>query len=417
MKNILATLLLLTAHSLVYSQRAFNQSFEQADHTEGWDLSYKNGGAAGYLVQLDSNTAYDGRFSLSIAPDPAAKDRKFGACLTVITADFKGKNITLKAFLKTENIPDDGMAGLWMRIDGEGRMLEFDNMQNRPVRGTTDWTEYTISLPLPEASEKILIGGLMTGTGKMWVDDFRLFVDDKPLAEATDKKITTYAAQLDTAFNSGSGISIGSRTPDCISDLVLLGKVWGFLKYYHPKIAAGALNWDNELFRFLPDYLETDSDEQRDELLSSWIESLGELQACPECLEMPQNDIHLMPDLAWLDDADLSAKLRTKLHYVLQHRNQGKHYYIALEEGVGNPNFKNEHAYKQFTYPDDGYRLLAVYRYWNIIQYFFPYRDVIGEDWHGVMAEFILKFLEAKDALSYKLAARALIGRVNDTHA
>jgi hypothetical protein len=115
------------------------------------------------------------------------KVRRFGACFTIVPADFQGKNITLKAFLKTENIPDDGMAGLWMRIDGEGRMLEFDNMQNRPVKGTTGWTEYTISLPLPEASEKIFIGGLMTGTGKMWVDDFRLFVDDKPLTGPKDK--------------------------------------------------------------------------------------------------------------------------------------------------------------------------------------------------------------------------------------
>ena len=417
MKNIFSAVLLLATYNLSFSQRTFNHSFEQPGHTLGWDLSFKNGGAAGYLIQLDSSTAHDGRFSLSIEPDPAVKDRKFGACFTIIPADFQGKNITLKACLKTEHVSEDGMAGLWMRIDGEGRMLEFDNMQNRPVKGSTGWAEYTISLPLPEEAEKINIGGLMTGSGKMWVDDFRLFVDDQPLAAAKDKKMTRFAAQLDTAFDSGSGIALRELAPDRVADLALLGKVWGFLKYYHPKIAAGELNWDYELFRFLPGYLKTGNEKQRDELLAGWIESLGELPECRSCREKPENDAHLSPDLAWLDDAKLNEQLRTKLRYVLERRNQEKHYYLSFVENIGNPVFKNENSYKQFTYPDDGFRLLALYRYWNIIQYFFPYRDVIGEDWHGVMPVFIPKFLEARDALSYKLAARELIGRVNDTHA
>lgn len=418
MKNFLPVLLLLANCSLAFSQRTFNQSFEHPDYTKGWDLSFKNGGAAGYLIQLDSNTARDGRFSLCIEPDPVAKNRQFGACFTVVPADFQGKNITLKAFLKTENVAADGMAGLWMRIDGDGKMLQFDNMQDRPVKGSTDWKEYVVSLPLPDEAEKINIGGLMTGTGKMWVDDFRLYVDDQPLAAAKDKKMTVYAAQLDTAFDNGSGITIGTLTPGRVADLALLGKVWGFLKYYHPKIAVGELNWDYELFRFLPGYLKTANEKQRDELLGAWIESLGELPECKSCLEKSGNEIHLSPDVAWLDDPKLGESLRKKLRYVLERRNQQeKHYYLSFAENIGNPIFKNEKPYKQFTYPDEGFRLLAVYRYWNIIQYFFPYRDVIGEDWYGVMKEYIPRFLEAKDALSYKLVAREFIGRVHDTHA
>lgn len=416
MKNIFATLLFLANISLVFSQRTFNHSFEGADHTKGWDLNFSIGGAAGYLTKLDSTTAHDGRFSLSIEPDTALKVRQFGACFTAIPADFEGKSFTLKAFLKTENISDDGMAGLWMRIDGEDGMLKFDNMNDRPVKGTTDWTEYTITLWTDEAAT-INIGGLMAGTGKMWLDDFRLYVDGNPLEKAKDKKVSKYAAALDTAFGQGSGITIGDLTPSRVADLTLLGKVWGFLKYYHPKIAAGELNWDNELFRFLPKYLKVNDNKQRDELLADWIESLGELPECKKCPMKPEGEYHIAPDLAWLDDPKLSKKLREKLRYVLERRNQKKHYYLAFHEGVGNPNFKNEKAYKQFTYPDDGFRLLAVYRFWNIIQYFFPYRDVIGEDWNGVMPVFIPKILEAKDALSYKLATRELIGRVNDTHA
>jgi hypothetical protein len=37
-----------------------------------------------------------------------------------------------------------------------------------------------------------------------------------------------------------------------IDNLVLLGKVWGSLKYYHPSITSGDRHWDFDLFRVLP---------------------------------------------------------------------------------------------------------------------------------------------------------------------
>jgi hypothetical protein len=66
-------------------------------------------------------------------------------------------------------------------------------------------------------------------------------------------------------------------TPAKIEDLAILGKVWGFLKYYHPAIAKGDYNWDYELFRILPEVLQCKSDKERNEILSKWILSLGEV--------------------------------------------------------------------------------------------------------------------------------------------
>jgi hypothetical protein len=62
-------------------------------------------------------------------------------------------------------------------------------------------------------------------------------------------------------------------------------------------------------------------------------------------------------------------------------------------------------------------RLLALFRFWNMIQYWFPYRDVIGEPWDGVLREFIPRLAAAQDRDAYALALATLIARVNDTHA
>lgn len=233
----------------------------------------------------------------------------------------------------------------------------------------------------------------------------------QPLSQDLTDEVDT------TSFFEGSKVIINNPTPARIADLALLGKVWGFLKYYHPAVAAGRFNWDFELFRFLPKYLEANDNRGRDKLLEGWIESLGDLPYCRACKKKTEAGYRLAPDLAWLDDAELSSSLREKLHYVLDRRNQGGSYYIEMFEKIGNPKFKHERPYIQFSYPDEGYRLLAIYRYWNIIQYFFPYRDMIGEDWCKVLEALIPKFLEATDALSYKLAVLELASRINDTHA
>ncbi len=69
------------------------------------------------------------------------------------------------------------------------------------------------------------------------------------------------------------------------------------------------------------------------------------------------------------------------------------------------------------SYPDAGYRLLSLFRYWNIIQYFYPYKYIIGEDWNKILPEFIPKFVSARNATEYSLACLEIIARIHDTHA
>lgn len=383
----------------------------------GWDIGFRSGGANGYLLQIDSTEAHNGQYALSMEADPDAKSRTFGACSTVIPATFQGETIELTAYIKTDNIAAEGFANLWMRIDGESGSLAFDNMNDRNVTGTNDWKAYTITLPLDDDAQKIFVGGLIGGdTGKAWFDNFKVLVDGKPIAEAAPKQVKVYQASLDTAFSDGSGIEITSLDELQTANLIFLGKFWGFLKYYHPDIAAGNWNWDNELFRMLPNYLKAKNKIERDLMLLQLLKKLPEIPRCQTCGDLYEDARHY-PDLEWIDSEEMDSRLQNQLGFIRDNRNQDKHYYIKLHANVGNPIFQHENAYPQFDYPDAGYRLLALYRYWNIIHYFFPYKYVIGENWNSVLAAYVPRFIEAKDALEYRLVVLELIGRIHDTHA
>jgi C-terminal processing protease CtpA/Prc len=221
-----------------------------------------------------------------------------------------------------------------------------------------------------------------------------------------------------TAFLNGSGVVLTEVQPYQVENLALLGKVWGFLKYYHPYIASGNVNWDYALFRLLPSYLAVTNKDQRNTLLLQWINQLGKPAVCKDCSDAILSKATLLPDLEWINDKQqLNDSLVAVLQYIKQNRHQGRQFYMDLHPGVENPNITNEAAYRQFVYPDAGYRLLTLFRYWNIIQYWFPNRHLIDEDWKETLTLFIPKMIAASNTTEYLVVTQQLIGRVQDTHA
>lgn len=383
----------------------------------GWSGQFNEEQKKGYPVKLDSVVKQNGRYSLSI--EKGTGDGGFGVTNLLVNPVFSGKKIRLTGYIKTENIAD-GYAGMWMRVDGSAGMLAFDNMQSRGIKGTTDWKQYSIELDYKEEEAvNIYVGGLMTGGGKMWIDNLELTVDGQPLAKAPLKKIVLSKAAMDTVFNNNSGITRIDLNQQTIDNLTNLGMLWGFLKYYHPAIAKGDYNWDAELFRILPDLLGAGDKASASKVLEIWVDKLGKPEACKTCKPITKDsNVKLMPDYGYIFNKDnFSSSLQEKLEWIKNNRSQGRQYYIGMAEGVGNPDFRNENRFARALYPDAGVRLLALYRYWNMVQYFFPDKHLIGEDWNKVLTEFIPVFVNAADTTAYHLSCLQLIARIHDTHA
>ena len=382
----------------------FEHQKEEEPLAEGW---FKWGN---YELSI-TDTTYSGKKATKIKSDPLGS--AFGAIAYKIPSNYTGKTITLEGFMKIKNV-EHGFSGLLLRLDGSGGPLQFDNMELQNITGTRDWQKYTITLIYPEETEKIIVGGMLVGKGEAWFDDFTLTIDGQNIQTLQEVKKQPAKAKLDTEFDNGSAISLSNLTTENIDNLDLLGRVWGFLKYHHPEIAKGNYNWDYELFRFLPKYLKTENIIERDQLLTDWIDSLGEISACAQCKPTDKNAF-IKPDHTWIYSQ--SEALKNKLIYVYNNRSQGKHYYIGMNGNVGNPDFKHENNYAKMSFPDDGFRLLSLYRYWNMIYYFFPYKNLMDEDWNKKLKEYIPLFINAMDELEYQFALVQIIGDIQDTHA
>jgi C-terminal processing protease CtpA/Prc len=70
---------------------------------------------------------------------------------------------------------------------------------------------------------------------------------------------------------------------------------------------------------------------------------------------------------------------------------------------------------RDMVYPDVAHRLLAAFRIWSVIDYFYPYKALIG-DWDASLTESIPQFVAASNEDEYARAVLQMVARVEDGH-
>lgn len=199
--------------------------------------------------------------------------------------------------------------------------------------------------------------------------------------------------------------------------LTLLCQLWGFLKYHHPEAAKGTLEMDAQLFKILPPVMKAQDDKTFNSILESWVDQFGVVPECNSCQTKPGKNVVRKPDYAELFDNDVfNASLTTKLNHILTNRIIVKHHYVK-STAVGNAVFTNELSWDEHAYPDLSHRVLSLFRYWNTVQYFYPYKHLIGASWSDILRENLPRFIQASDQTQYALATLTLVCSLNDTHA
>lgn len=116
----------------------------EADAADEFPLPGWSGGPA-HTIRLDGDIVHSGKGAARLERDADSLEG-FSTITRRIPMDFDGNWIDLRGFLRSTDVA--GFAGLWMRQDAYGDVLEFDNMGNRGVNGTTEWTEYSVRLPV-----------------------------------------------------------------------------------------------------------------------------------------------------------------------------------------------------------------------------------------------------------------------------
>lgn len=198
--------------------------------------------------------------------------------------------------------------------------------------------------------------------------------------------------------------------------LIALGQLWGFLKYHHPAVAKGSYDWDMELMKIIPDVANAKKESEWKAILANWVDSLPAVPA-RVAKSAPLTDVLVKADYGVLfDTVYFEPRTIEKVKQILNNAHITTHHYVK-SDGRGVPTFTNEQPYDEDPYPDYAHRLLSLYRYWNIINYFYPYRELCDQKWCEVLGDRLPDFVNARDKYEYMLACLRLVTLLDDSHA
>jgi hypothetical protein len=150
----------------------------QAEVPRGW---FAPSATKDYEGTVDSKVSRSGKACASIR-SISATPKNFGNLMQSFPAnDYRSKRVRLTGYVKTLNATG---AQFWLRVDSKGiwstaKTLAFDNMANRPVVGTADWTKCELVLDVPDDAATINLGCMLFGTGNLWIDDLKFEVVGK----------------------------------------------------------------------------------------------------------------------------------------------------------------------------------------------------------------------------------------------
>jgi hypothetical protein len=142
-----------------------------------------------YDMGIDKGAGQDGKSCATIKSIHKKVDG-FGTLMQdFVPEKYLGKRVRMSGLMKSKDV--NGWAGLWLRVDqaNSQKALSFDNMQDRAIKGTTDWKKYEIVLDVPQQASNIAFGALLDGTGQVWFSNLSFEIVDTSVPRTVNDNI------------------------------------------------------------------------------------------------------------------------------------------------------------------------------------------------------------------------------------
>jgi RNA polymerase sigma factor (sigma-70 family) len=132
----------------------------------------------------------------------------------------QASRVRFTGWIKSQDVAKT--CGMFVVVLGPHGATELsDEMEDRPIRGTNDWAQYSSVVNVPPDTTLLEVKLFLDGTGEVWGDDFRMdpVGNDVPTTDDSNWKISgadageyTAAADPQTLHNGVAAMRIGSDT-------------------------------------------------------------------------------------------------------------------------------------------------------------------------------------------------------------
>jgi erythromycin esterase len=156
-----------------------NLDFENVDsHTKkalAWRYTEN-----GYKVSIDKEVVNHGKYSLKIESPSGQNDYNNPCFVQIMFDSIQGnQKIKISGFIKNEGTNCDSL-GLTIFCKSPVHDA-YKVLKSKNFNGSHDWQEYAIELTSPDKTEYILFGIKVLGSGIIWADNLKFYLNDKQI--------------------------------------------------------------------------------------------------------------------------------------------------------------------------------------------------------------------------------------------
>lgn len=191
-------------------------------------------------------------------------------------------------------------------------------------------------------------------------------------------------------------------------------KVWGFLKYYHPAIGSGKTDPDSLFIRYAGKVREVKNDKTYGDILLNIQQSLGVVSGSSTrdtTRLFTKND-----RTGWISrDKLLPAKVKQQL-LLLRSMGYTDSIHQYMPANFFATEIPAEKKYDSLQFPNADYQLLALGKYWNAVEYLFPYKYMTSKSWDVVLKEQLPFFSQPMTRVQFEKHLLELNAAIEDTH-
>jgi len=199
--------------------------------------------------------------------------------------------------------------------------------------------------------------------------------------------------------------------------LALSAKIWGFIKFHHTEVKAKRVNWDSVLLAHINQIENAGTPELFNNEIAAMIQSAGTMRMNPDTA-IPETGLNV--DFEWIKDVLLSPANVNSLFNIADNFNPDTNSWVFVDPNFGANYIRmtNEsNANLTQPLPIKTYRRLLLFRLWNVVNYYFPYKHDMTVTWDKSLMDLIHAFDTCTTPLSYHLAWATFATRLNDSHA
>lgn len=152
-----------------------------------------------YAASIDKEVFYKGSQSARLEATSETAPGSAGIHQMIDAANYRNLRIRFTAFIKARDVEE--RCGLHLSVSTRSYPTERDDMSNRPIKGTTDWQQFSVVVNVSKDSSRISYGVILAGLGTVWLDAAALEIvgDDVASTNISRSKFTNSASARDNS--------------------------------------------------------------------------------------------------------------------------------------------------------------------------------------------------------------------------